>query len=118
MPYLKETKMPLFSLKSAIESQMPVSFSYNKLGKTPGQRIGNPHAAWVMRKKDGTESTKVHIVQTGGVSDSAQELPSFRMFDLDELGDVLVLSNSKQFEVSDQYNPEWVGYTSVIAKIN
>lgn len=110
--------MPLFSLKSAIESQMPVSFSYNKLGKTPGQRIGNPHAAWVMRKKDGTESTKVHIVQTGGVSDSAQELPSFRMFDLDELGDVLVLSNSKQFEVSDQYNPEWVGYTSVIAKIN
>lgn len=109
--------MPLFSLKSAIDSQMPISFSYNKPGKTPGQRIGNPHAVWVMRRKDGTESTKVHIVQTGGVSDSAQELPSFRMFDLEELSDVLVLNNSNKFEVSGQYNPEWVGYTSVIAKI-
>lgn len=109
--------MPLISLKAAIESQKPISFTYNKPGKTLGQRIGNPHAVWVMRRKDGTESIKVHVVQTGGVSDSAQELPSFRMFDLGELGNVLVLSDSKQFEVSDQYNPEWVGYTFVIAKI-
>ncbi len=109
--------MSLQNLKAAIESQKPISFTYNKPGKTPGQRIGNPHAVWVMRKIDGSESTKVHVVQTGGVSDSGQELPSFRMFDLGVLADVEVLSDSKPFEISDQYNPEWEKYTFVIAKV-
>jgi len=109
--------MLLQNLKAAIGTQKSISFTYNKPGKIPGQRIGNPHAVWVMRKKDGTESTKVHVVQTGGVSDSGQELPSFRMFDLGVLADVEVLSDSKPFEISDQYNPEWDGYTFVIAKV-
>ena len=99
--------MSLQILKEAIEKQIPISFQYNKPGKTPGERIGNPHAVWVMRKKDGMESTKVHIVQTEGVSDSGQELPSFRMFDLDVLSEVKLLENNNSFEISEQYNPEW-----------
>lgn len=109
--------MSLRELKRAIEGRKPVSFTYNKRGKTPGERVGNPHAIWVMRRNDGTESTKVHVVQVSGVSDSGQDFPSFRMFDLSEIDNVLVLDDEPQFEVSEQYNPEWSGYTFVIAKI-
>lgn len=109
--------MSLQILNDAIEKQKPVSFQYNKPGKTPGKRIGNPHAVWVMRKKDGTESTKVHIVQTEGVSDSGQELPRFRMFDLEVLSQVELLEDRNTFDISEQYNPEWDGYTFVIAKV-
>ena len=58
---------PSTSLKllvAAIKSRSPVSFHYDKAGKIPGLRIGNPHAAFILRRKDGTESTKVDIVQT------------------------------------------------------
>lgn len=109
--------MSLSELKRAIEAQKPISFTYNKAGKTPGVRIGNPHAVWVMRKKDDSESTKVHVVQVSGVSDSGQEFPSFRMFDLNELGNVSMDDEAEQFVVSEQYNPEWPNYTCVLAKI-
>ncbi len=109
--------MSLQRLKDAIETRKPISFQYNKPGKTAGKRIGNPHAVWVMRKKDGSESTKVHIVQTEGVSDSGQELPSFRMFDLEVLSEVNILDGDLTFDISEQYNPEWDGYTFVIAKV-
>ena len=109
--------MSLSKLKRAIEDRKPISFTYNKPGKTSGIRIGNPHAIWVMRKKDGSESTKVHVVQTDGVSDSGQSFPSFRMFDLIDLGETSVLENDPQFEIASEYNPEWSGYTFVIAKV-
>ena len=109
--------MSLETIKKAIEERNTISFTYNKPGKTPGERLGNPHAVWVMRRKDNTESTKVHIVQIDGVSDSGQELPSFRMFDLNEIGDVEILFKMGTFEPSVDYNPEWNGYTFVIAKI-
>lgn len=109
--------MSLSKLKCAIEERKPISFTYNKPGKISGVRIGNPHAIWVMRKKDGSESTKVHIVQTDGVSDSGQSFPSFRMFDLSELGDISVIENDPQFVIAAEYNPEWSGYTFVIAKV-
>lgn len=109
--------MALEVLKAAIATRKPVSFQYNKQGKTPGPRVGNPHAVFILRRKDGTESTKVHIVQTGGVSDSGQEFPSFRMFDLGELSDVELEASASQFEVSNDYKPEWIGYEFVIAKV-
>jgi len=109
--------MSLSELKRAIEAQKPISFTYNKAGKTPGVRIGNPHAVWVMRKKDGSESTKVHVVQVSGVSDSGQKFPSFRMFDLNEIDNVSMNDNAEQFVVSEDYKPEWTGYTCVLAKI-
>jgi hypothetical protein len=109
--------MALEVLKAAIATRKPVRFQYNKQGKTPGHRVGNPHAVFILRRVNGTESTKVHIVQTGGVSDSGQEFPSFRMFDLSGLSDVEIESSARQFEVSNEYNPEWSGYEFVIAKV-
>lgn len=70
-----------------------------------------------MRKKDGSESTKVHIVQTGGVSDSGQEFPSFRMFDLTELSNVQINSPSVKFDIDKGYNPTSEMYNFVLAKV-
>jgi len=104
-------------ITKAIDEKMPISFACNTPGKNDGQRIGNPHAIWVMRKKDGAESTKVHIFQTDGVRDSGQKLPGFRIFDLSEIDHVIVLDNHPQFEPAPGYNPEWSGYTSVITMV-
>ena len=109
--------MTLDLLKQAIGSRSPISFEYNKEGKTPGQRVGNPHAVFIMRRKDGTETPKVHIVQTDGVSDSEQPFPSFRMFDLDELSEILIQESGSPFPIHPDYNPKWEGYQFVIAKV-
>lgn len=109
--------MTIDTLKDSIKRKVAVSFEYNKPGKTSGGRIGNPHAIFIMHKKDGTESTKVHIVQTSGVSDSQQTLPSFRMFDIENLSNVRICEPIVTFEVSPEYNPEWDGYKHAIAKI-
>lgn len=103
--------------KQAIASRSPISFEYNKEGKIHGQRVGNPHAIWVMRRKDGTETTKVHIVQTDGVSDGNEPFPSFRMFDLDEISQIVVCGSGSPFPIHPDYNPLWEGYQFVIAKI-
>ncbi|MBP6748321.1 MAG: hypothetical protein KA144_01670 [Xanthomonadaceae bacterium] len=109
--------MSLDILQSAIKNLQPIEFEYNKSGKTPGKRIGNPHAVFIIKRKDGSDSTKVHIVQTDGVSDSGQEFPSFRMFDIEELSDIKLLNNSMKFKPSEKYNSQWEGYAFVICKI-
>lgn len=109
--------MSLETLKEAIEKKSKISFEYNKPGKISGRRIGDPHAIFIMRRKDGSESTKVHIVQTDGVSDSGQKLPSFRMFDLLELTNIEIISPVEVFSVDSDYNPEWEGYKFVISKV-
>lgn len=109
--------MPLETIIQAIKSRQSLSFEYNKEGKVAGSRYGNPHAIFIMRRKDNSESTKVHIVQTGGVSDSGQEMPSWRMFDLMELSNVVVMPSETKFEIFVTYNPEWDGYKYVIAKV-
>jgi hypothetical protein len=109
--------MSLSVLREAVETKSVVAFEYNKAGKVVGQRIGNPHAVFIMRKKGGTESTKVHIVQTEGVSDSKQDLPEFRTFDLSELSAVTIVEGSSPFQVSEKYNPEWDGYSFIIVKV-
>lgn len=109
--------MNLDILREAIRNQLKVSFEYNKPGKVSGKRIGDPYAVFIMRRKDGSESTKVHIFQTSGVSDSGQKLPSFRMFDLLELSDIEMLTPSQIFNVTSDYNPEWDGYKFVIEKV-
>ena len=81
--------MSLELLVRAIKSRTPISFEHNKAGKTPGLRIGNAHAAFIMRRKDGTESTKVDIVQTAGVSDTDPPVfPEWRLFDLTEISNI------------------------------
>ena len=109
--------MSLEILKEAIKKRAPISFEYNKPGKIFGLRLGNPHAVYIMRKKDGSETTKVDIVQTDGVSDSGQEFPSFRMFDLKELSNIKIETENTPFEISEQYKPESDRYKYVIAKV-
>jgi hypothetical protein len=106
-------------LQQAVNSRKSISFEYNREGKVRGERIGNPHAVFIFTAKSGEQSTKVHIVQTDGVSDSRLEkpFPDFRMFNIEELDNVKILENSSQFPVNEKYNPEWEGYANVIVKV-
>lgn len=110
----------LETLKSAIEKRLPISFEYNKEGKVKGKRLGDPYAVFIYTAKNSrVQSTKVHIVQTGGVSDSGKSFPSFRMYNIEELSNVTILSNKEPFGLPfhENYNPEWEGYIDVIAKV-
>ncbi|NLX53141.1 MAG: WYL domain-containing protein [Deltaproteobacteria bacterium] len=104
------------TIQTAIEQRRSIIFEYIKPGKVRGKRIGNPHAIFVMHLKDGSRSTKVHIFQTGGVSDS-RNLPDFRTFDLEDITNVTYSEDDKPFEISSKYNPNWEGYKDVIVKI-
>ncbi|EOT1755346.1 hypothetical protein ACNHYK_000009 [Citrobacter koseri] len=109
--------MSLRILEQAIQQRKPISFEYIKEGKVRGERIGNTHAVFIMRRKDNTESTKVHIVQTAGVTDSEPNFPEFRMFDISELANIRILDDSPVFEIDPAYNPSWSGYSNVISKV-
>ncbi|AYP22504.1 hypothetical protein ACSST1_04935 [Pantoea agglomerans] len=109
--------MSLKLLQQAIQERKPISFEYNKEGKVHGERFGNPHAIFIMRKKDESESTKVHLVQTAGVTDSDKGYNEFRMFDILEITNVKILDDESPFEIHPSYNPSWPGYASVIAKV-
>ncbi len=105
-------------LSHAIREKKKISFEYNKPGKTSGQRIGNPYAIFILTAKSGVQSTKVHLVQTAGVSDSkdVSPFPDFRMFNIQELSNIEVLDET--FEpTSKKYNPSWEGYKDVISKV-
>lgn len=104
----------------AIKNRKPVSFEYNKEGKVQGKRMGNPHAVFIFTSKAGEKSTKIHIVQTDGVSDSKEisPFPDFRMFNIEDLGNMILLEESLVFEpYYEKYNPEWEGYKDVIEKV-
>ena len=104
----------------AIKSRKPISFEYNREGKVRGMRIGNPHAVFIFTSKTNAISTKIHIVQTDGVSDSKElkPFPDFRMFNIEDLSSMIVLEDSLCFEPHyEKYNPEWEGYKDVIEKV-
>lgn len=110
----------LDTLIVAIKSRKPVSFEYNKPGKVAGIRIGNPHAVFIFTSKAGATSTKIHLVQTDGVSDSVDlsPFPDFRMFNIEELSNMVVIEDSPVFEpYYEKYNPEWEGYKDVLEKV-
>lgn len=109
--------MSLKLIQQAIRERKSISFEYNKEGKIKGERVGNPHAIFIMRKKDKTESTKVHLVQTSGVTDSGKGFNEFRMFDILEISHVRVIDGSGPFDIHNDYNPLWSGYSSVIEKV-
>jgi len=107
-------------LIDSVDRRQPISFQYIKPGKTPGKRIGNVHAIFIMTRKDGTKSTKLHIVQTDGVSDSKDKspLPTFRMFNIEDVSDIEIQEHLPQFVIRElDYNPEWKGYKDVLAKV-
>ncbi len=110
----------LDALTEAIRLKKPVSYEYNKPGKSQGVRIGNPYVVFVFTSKDGKKSTKLHIVQTSGVSDSddRQPLPSFRTHELDWLSNITILHDQSSFSPNHpDYNPSWEKYDNVIAKV-
>lgn len=115
--YQRVLNMSLRLLQQAISEKKPISFEYNKEGKIQGERIGNTHAVFIMRRKDNSESTKVHIVQTAGVTDSIKDFPDFRMFDISELSNIQIIESAPVFEIDHRYNPLWDGYAHVIAKV-
>ncbi|MFA6184841.1 MAG: hypothetical protein WCT51_02740 [Candidatus Shapirobacteria bacterium] len=103
----------------AIETQKPIVFEYNKEGKIQGERKGNPHAIFIFTKKSGEQSTKIHIVQTDGVSDTTPpNFPDFRTFDIEDLSLIKILEDEESFvPFYEKYNPESEMYKDVIAKI-
>src|SRR5882672_4366436 len=108
----------LKSLVGAIRSRSAVSFHYDKAGKAPGLRIGNPHAAFILRRKDGTESTKVDIVQTAGVSDTDPPVfPEWRRFDLVAISKVVVREEERPFRIDPRYKPDADPYNFAIAQV-
>lgn len=107
----------LETLIKAINERKPIKFEYNKVGKVSGLRVGNPHAVFIFTTKTTRiQSTKVHIVQTGGVSDSNAE-NEFRTFDIKEISNIECIENEGTFTPDKQYNPNWQGYANIIAKI-
>lgn len=103
-------------LIEAVEMRKPISFEYNKPGKIPGERIGNIHAIFIFTTKTTKiQSTKVHIVQTGGVSDTNAK-NEFRTFDISEISNIQFMEEDI-FQPDERYNPNWEGYANVIAKI-
>lgn len=117
----------LATLKTAIENKQQISFEYIKEGKKNGTRIWNPYAVYIFTAKSGEQSTKVHIVQTDGVSDSAdmtEPLPfgvewEFRNFNIEDLAKVEILSDRPLFSkpYHSLYKPESEMYKDVIAKV-
>ena len=107
-------------LLKATRERKPISFEYNKPDKTPGIRIGNPHAVFIFTSKAGAKSTKIHLVQTAWVSDSKDEspFPDFRMFNIEDLTNIEILTEMESFEpFSEKYNPNWEGYKDTLEKV-
>ncbi|MBK8055666.1 MAG: hypothetical protein IPK35_20930 [Saprospiraceae bacterium] len=108
-------------LIKAIETKKPVSFEYNKEGKTPGVRTGNPHILYVQQYTDTTKpkNSKVDLWQTSGVTDTSdtKPLPSWRNFFFSDLINIVIHEDHSQFEIAEGYNPESDRYKEVIAKI-
>ena len=103
----------------ATRQRKPIEFEYIKEGKVHGKRMGNPHIIFSGVTKDGIPRIWSHVVQTGGVSDTLQNFPDWRMFIVESLQNVRILEDEPNFEIFDGYNPEshiYIG-TDILAKI-
>jgi hypothetical protein len=101
----------------AIKMRKPIGYQYNRAEKVVGKRSGNPHAIFRGKTKEGIEKVWVHIVQTGGASDTLTEFPAWRMFISEFVSDVEILVNDPQFPIHDGYNPDSDMYTEIIEQI-
>ncbi len=70
---------------------------------------------FIQIRKDQTRSTKVHIYQTDGVTDSI--IPHWKTFDISELANVEILDNKPKFEIAEGYVPDSKMYNNVIVKV-
>lgn len=107
-------------LIESVEKRKPISFEYNRPGKAQGERIGNVHAVFLYTARSGIQSTKLHIVQTGGVSDSKEvkPFPDFRTFNIEDISNIHLFDDAPSFSIfKEKYNPEWDGYDNPLAKV-
>lgn len=104
-------------LIKAIKLKKPVEFEYNRPGKIFGKRVGNPHIVFAGTTKEGNRRTWVHIAQTGGVSDTLKKFPDWRIFIMEFITNVRILSDEPVFESQEGYNPNSDMYTETIAKV-
>lgn len=100
-------------LQNAIKYKIQIQFKYKKNGKVYGVRIGNPHALFFHPK---TDNLNCDIYQVGGVSDTSQNIPDWRMFTIDFVDEVELVENV-HFEVAKGYNPYSDLYRKNICKI-
>lgn len=108
----------LWLLKKAIEEQHSISFKYNKPWKVQWVRIWDPYAIYIFTAKSWEQSTKVHLVQTAGVSDTTPpEFPDFRNFNILDLSEVVILEEKISCPLNDKYNPESKMYDNIICKL-
>jgi len=93
--------MSLETLIKAINNKNTIRYQYNKADEPVGERIGHPYAVFIFTSKAGLTSTKVHIVQIDGVSKSIAKspFPSFRMHNIEELGNIEILEGVLAFEI-------------------
>ncbi len=103
----------LEALKKAIPGRIPITFRYVREGKDPGNRKGDPHAVFIMRLKSGDEQVYAHIVQSEGVTDSGQTLPSWRQFFMNDIVDVELHPDEAPFKIDDKYNPTFYEFPIV-----
>lgn len=100
----------LESLKAAIETLKPVSFTY----QNNFERMGNPYAIFILQTNN---TTKVHIVQTSGYTSSG-ELNKFKQFNIEQLANIQILEDQPSFIPNHpDYRPESDYYSNVIAKV-
>ncbi|ODS38438.1 MAG: hypothetical protein A7315_12300 [Candidatus Altiarchaeales archaeon WOR_SM1_79] len=97
-------------IKKAIELRKPIEFEYNKPGKVPGKRIGNPHAIFF---HETTNNCIVHIFQNYGVT--ATHLKDWKWPLIKFIENVEILDGQESFEIADGYNPSY--YKNPIVKI-
>jgi hypothetical protein len=102
-------------IEGAIHARAPIRFRYMRPGKTEGWRVGNPHAVFIKRLKSGVEKAYLHLWQTEGASDSAQALPSWRQYFLNDIHVVETVPEGAPFDVCSDYNPTY--YEHPICKI-
>jgi hypothetical protein len=102
------------TLKEAIKRKKCITFEYIKAGKVRGWRHGNPH---VIFGHPSTDNLCTHIYQTGGVSDSKEELPGWRLFLMEHILDLNILEDQPCFEAAPGYNPLSAMYINVVEKI-
>lgn len=101
----------------AIAQRKPIEFEYNRPNKIFGMRVGNPHILFSGTTKEGLDRIWVHIAQTGGVSDTLEVFPEWRVFIIEFISNVRILNTEPIFELQDGYNPNAAMYANTIAKV-
>lgn len=101
---------PTEKLTTAIATRTPVSFHYLRPGKIAGLRTGNPHLLFKRRLRFAPDEVHLLLWQTDGVTGPGVELPGWRQFLVEDLGEVTLLPAAAPFEVADGYDPAVYGH--------